>query len=250
MRTFFKALATIVIVLIIAIVIIVFVGWSRVPDILANSLSKKMKVSVEIDDIHITSRSIEIDKVEIGNPKGSILPKAFSSDVILIKVPLMKFLDRHIVIDEIDVNNVYLGLEFEYMGSKNGNWSTIMSNMKSSTPSDQKNTNPRTVLIKKLILTNINIDLVYEKGGGKVQKLTPIDRLEFNDISSEGGFPTDQISRIIINQMLRSIFKLENLQDMLENILESPTKGSLQNFLNPLKGIFNMEYIPEESDVA
>ncbi|HSW86480.1 MAG TPA: AsmA family protein [Rhabdochlamydiaceae bacterium] len=238
MRIFLKSLVTIIVIVIVAIIVIFFVTWSRVPDMLANSLSKKMKVPVEIEDVHLGMRSIEIDKLEIGNPKGSILPKAFSTDKILIRAPLMNYMHKQIVIDEVDLSNVYLGLEFEYMGSKKGNWSTIMNNFKESTKtSEQKN--PRTVLIKKLIATNINIDLVYEKGGGKIQRLKPVDRMEFDNVTSEGGLPTEQITRLIVNQMLRQVFSMENLQDMLENILQNPGQGTLQKIFQPFKGVFN-----------
>jgi len=240
MNTFLKSLVTIIIIVIIAVIVIIFVGWSRVPDMIANSLSKKMKVPVEIEDVHLSMRSIEIDKMEIGNPKGSILPKAFSADKIFIQAPLMNYMSKHIVIDEVDISNTYLGLEFEYMGSKKGNWSTIMNNFKeSTTPSSKEQKNPRTVLIKKLIVTNLNIDLVYEKGGGKIQRLKPVDRMEFDNVSSEGGLPTEQITRLIVNHMLRQVFSLENLQDMLENILQNPGQGTLQKIFQPFKGIFN-----------
>ena len=42
--------------------------------------------------------------------------------------PLNNYLKKNIVIDEIDLNNVYIGLEFEFTQGTEGNWTTIMAN--------------------------------------------------------------------------------------------------------------------------
>lgn len=199
-----------------------------------------MKISVEIDDISLSSKSITIQKLEIGNPKGSILQKAFSSDQIEINTPIRNYFDHHIVIDEVVMHTVYLGLEFDSKKAATGNWSTIMGNMKDSSPAKQEK-DPRTVLIKRLILTDIDLDLVYRQEGGKIQKLPRIDHLEFTDVTSEGGIPSDQIAKVILSQTLRSIFEKENLQNMLQNILENPSGGTLEKLIQPFKNLLNFK---------
>ena len=194
-----------------------------------------MKVSVEIDDIDLSMNSIEIEKVEIGNPKNSILPKAFSCEVIDIFAPLMNYFDNNIVIDMIKIDDIYLGLEFEAPGKTQGNWTTIMGNFKAS-ESPSKST--KTVLIKKLILSNIRMDLAYRTGDRKIQKLAPIDHLEFNNISSEGGIPTEQITNIIFKQMLKSVFDKANLKNMLEGVLD-PQGSTWDKMVEPFKDLFN-----------
>lgn len=234
----------VIIILLLAIVIVGFIIWARIPDIVASSLSKKMQVTVEIEDINLTLQSIKVEKLEIGNPKGSILSKAFSSDQILIQAPASNYFKDEIVIDEIDIDKVYVALEFDSKGSSKGNWSTIMGNMKSSSPPSK---NEKNILIKRLILTNIDLDLVYRNEGGKVQKLPPIRRLEFTNVTSQGGIPSQQIMNVILKETLRSIFQKENLQNMLEGILENP-KGGVQQLLEPFKGLLNLNDRAEEEN--
>ncbi len=229
----------IIVLAIIAAVVTAVLSWSRIPDIISSKLSEKMKVHVEIDDMHIGWKAIDVQKVEIGNPSGSILPKAFSADQILIQAPLMDYLKDDIVIDYIEIDNVYLGLEFESKSSHKGNWNTIMNNMQGGKKAGKAEEPGKTVLIRKLVLTNISVALVYRQGGGPVKNLPPIKRLEFDNLSSEKGIPYEKISKIIFEQMLKSVFSLEGLQNMLQDYLNPKPQDALQNLLQPFKGLLN-----------
>ena len=98
----------------------------------------------------------------------------------------------------------------------------------------QDNDSSRSVYIHKLILTNIDVDVVYIKEGRKVIHLPRIERIELYDISSQGGLPMDQIMNSILGQMLRSVFERQNLKNMLQNLIESPP-NTIQKYLNPFK---------------
>lgn len=254
MKTFFSTLAGLIVVIILAAVIVGFIFWSRVPDILANNLAKKMKVSVEIDSIGLGWGKIDVKKVQIGNPPGSILAKAFTCNEIDVLAPLIRYLDQNIVIDEIDVKDVYLGLEFDSASGTSGNWTTIMGNLKSNTGNTQEaesrkkkkkeqltpssSSNTRTVLIHRLILTNIDVDVVYKKEGGKILKLPRIPRIELTEISSEGGMPLDQVMNSVLGEMLKEVFLKQNLKNMLQNLIQNPT-NPIRQYLGPFKGLFN-----------
>lgn len=175
---------------------------------------------------------------------GSILPKAFSAESVLFQTPITNYLKKNIVVDEVDVKDVYVSLEFDSKKSKRGNWTTIMGNLqgpqKEKSTKQTKTAKPgRTVLIKKLILTNISVALVYRQGGGQVQNLPPIKRIELNNISSEEGLPTEQISNIIFQQMLKQIFSIEGLQNMLQDLL--PPSNPIQQGLNMFKNLFGTD---------
>jgi hypothetical protein len=218
-----------ILVVLIATGVLLFLGWTRMPDIIAKNLSKKMKVSVQMDDIDISLNSIEVMKLDISNPKGSILNTAFSADQIQVLAPLGHYLDKQIEIEEVSLDKVYLGLEFDSPRSKEGNWTTIMQNFKQRKVSSGKS--GHRVLIKKLIITHISIDLAYRSEGGKIKKLGPINRLELTNVTSEGGgIPSDQITDAILTQILRSVFKMQNLKDMLENV--TPSDRLTQPFMN------------------
>ena len=72
-------------------------------------------------------------RIQIGNPPNSILPYALQVATLQVSTPLTRFFDDRIVIDLMTMDDVYLGLEFESQGSTNGNWSTIMRNLKQAT---------------------------------------------------------------------------------------------------------------------
>ncbi len=256
MRIFLTTVSGIIGIIILAACVIGFIFWSRVPDMLANNLSNKLKVSVEVDAVDLSWGDISIKKVVIGNPPGSILSEAFSCRRIDILAPFHRFFNQQIVIDQINISDVYLGLEFASASSTDGNWSQIMKNVTASEAeatrkSQQEGENAKgaskvkSVLIKSLVLTNINVDVVYRKEGGKVQKLPPIDRIELTNITSEGGLPMDQIMNSVLGQMLKAVFTKQNLQNMLQGILD-PQNDTLKNLIQPFKGFFNTRYVEGE----
>lgn len=233
-----KIISSIVVIIILVAVVAGLIFWSRVPDMIANRLSDQMKVSVTIGSMGLGWNRVSVNKIEIGNPPKSILTKAFSCREIDVRAPFTHYLNKNIVLDEIDLQDVYLGLEFDSATSTNGNWTTIMGNMASSTPPQPKNGSgsDRSVLIHRLVLTNINVDVVYRKQGGKVQRLPTIPRMELTEISSQGGLPMDQIMHSVLGNMLKEVFIKENLKNMLQELM---TPGSPANqLLNPLKKFF------------
>jgi uridylate kinase len=106
-----------------------------------------------------------------------------------------------------------------------------------STPTDEKN--KRTVLIHRLVLTNISVDVVYRSDGGKVKRLPKIDQIVLTDVSSEGGVPMDQVMNSVLGQMLKQIFIKENLKNMLDGILQNQGNGTLEKIITPFKGLLN-----------
>ncbi|MBI2810289.1 MAG: hypothetical protein HYX67_05635, partial [Candidatus Melainabacteria bacterium] len=92
MKTFISSLAGIVVVIILAAVIIGFIFWSRVPDMLANNLSKKMKVAVQIDSMGLGWGKVTVKGIQIGNPPNSILAKAFSCNELIVAAPFTNYL--------------------------------------------------------------------------------------------------------------------------------------------------------------
>ena len=245
MKVFFSTIAGLIVIIIVAAVIVGFIFWSRVPDMLANNLSKKMKVAVSIDSIGLGWGKIDLKKIDIGNPPNSILAKAFSCNEIDVNAPFTRYLNKNIVIDEIDLNDIYLGLEFDSPSSTKGNWTTIMNNIQSTTSAGQVSMkkekaapegSQRSVLIHRIILTNINVDVVYKKDSGKIKKLPTIPRMELTEISSEGGLPMDQIANSVLGEMLKQVFIKENLKNMLQELMNQPSP--IKQYLAPFKGLF------------
>ncbi|HEY2810387.1 MAG TPA: AsmA family protein [Rhabdochlamydiaceae bacterium] len=242
MKRFFTSLAGIIVLILLIIVIVLFIGWSRVPDIVANRISKELKVYVDIGSIHLGWGNISVRKIEVGNPPGAVQAQSFKCGEINVQAPLSQYFKNQITIEQIELNNVYLDLEFDSASGTQGNWSRIMGNLQQASAKKQKPPSktakqaPATsVLIRKLVLNNIDVDVVYIKEGGKVIHLPHIDQIVLYDISSEGGLPVDQIMNSVLGQMLTSIFTKQNLKNMMQNLIQNPP-SAIQK-LNPFKGL-------------
>jgi hypothetical protein len=219
---------------VIAAGIAVWLSWSRIPSIISSKLSQKMGVTVVIGDMRFGWDEIDVHNISIANPRGYILTTAFTAKVISVLTPIRNYLDNPIVIDRVEINGVYVGIELDSKKSKKGNWTTILGNLEKNKTKGKG----KSVLIKKLVLNNIDIDLAFTKEG-QVNHLDRIKRLEFNNVTSEEGIPYEQISSIILNQMLKQIFTIDNITDMLQNFIPQGTPGG--NALQMLKGLFSSD---------
>ncbi len=226
-----------------ALIIIVLgavVFWNFVPTIVSSQLTERAKVDVSIQSIGMTPSSVWVKKLQVENPPKNLVPYALTTKKIDVDVPLIHFFHKNIAIDEINMNNVYLSLIFESMENKNGNWSTIMSNIQSSASSDQEKAKAsgksKTVLIKRLMITDLEVDLGY-LSHGKVNRIAKIPRLEFTNVSSEGGIPTAQIMNLIVTHVLKEVLLKEGLKGAIDSIL--PGAGSAgSGFEGTIKGLF------------
>jgi len=218
--------------IIVVAVLAAIIGWNVAPSVIGSTLSKKMGVDVKIGDFDLTTKQMRVDFVQIGNPKGSTLPKALSVDEIRVNAPLTNYMKDAIVIDEVILDDVYLSLEIATPASIAGNWGKIIDNMnKSSGPSEpetkSKDEKGTSVLIKKLILTNVNVEVVNGLMGNSVTKLDTIKRLEFDNVSSDSGVPIEQIIALIMAQTVKG-----SVGSILEKVIPTP-KGLLEKIPVP-----------------
>ena len=252
MKAFLSTILGLIVVVILAGVVVGFVFWSRLPDMAANNISKKLKVPVEIDSFGLSWDKLDAKNIQIGNPPGTILAKAFTCREIDVLAPFTRYLSKKVIIDEIDLQDVYVGLEFDSASGTSGNWTRIMKNLQDTTQADQGKQNrapqqtssDRSVLIHRIVITNIDVDVVYRKEGGKVKKLPRIPRIELTEVSSEGGFPMDQIMNSVLGEMLKQVFIKQNLNNMIKDFIDTPSP--VQKYIQPFKGYFNA--VPQEVD--
>ena len=240
-------------VAIVAIGIAAFILWSRVPDALANNLSKKLGVRVEIEDIDISPSTLTIDNFEIGNVPRGVLAKALAIESTRFDASLTKYLGNPIVIEKIQMDNVYLGLEFDSATSTKGNWTRIFGNLQQNTttaptkdkkkgktqqtPQPKNSDGGKTVIIKEVVINNISVDLVYLQGGGKIKKLPMIKQIVLKNINTQEGFPVDQLMNSVLGQMLTQVFIQQNLKNMIQSLI--PDNSQLNELIQPFKGFLN-----------
>lgn len=228
MKKFLNLIFTIIIVVVLCAVI----AYNSLPSYFSKHFTNKAQVSISISDFIIRPSTLTIENLQISNPPKSILRKAFDAQKIELYAPISEYFHDQIVIDDMTIDNTYIGLEFESPKNSRGNWQTILNNIK---PPEEKEQN-RSILIKKLVFTDLRVELVYREGSQNIRKLKPIDRLELTNISSKGGVPTDQIMHIILSEMVRNILSLEGLQNLIEDVV--PGARQAGSVLRSVKGFF------------
>lgn len=197
------------------IFLVLHLMWNQVPRKLSQTLSNALQTSVLIGDATIAPAKIGLKKIIINSPRKSQLSRAFSCETLDVNAPIFEYVKDDIVIDLIALDDVYLGLEFDSPQSTSGNWTRLMDNLsRSSQQSDSTKSNKK-ILIKKLRITNINCQVVYLNKNDRPINLKPISVLEFDNISSDSGFPVEQLSNSVLGKMLKQVFIQQNLADML-----------------------------------
>lgn len=211
---------------ILVVIIFLFVGavyyvYANAAPILADIISHKTLTPVSIKEIEFYRNAFEIKELKIDNPKEARLQTALKSESITVAAPYRQYFWDPIEIEKIEMSDVYVNIQIYDKDQKEGNWQTIVHNM--SIDHKSPLSIERSALIKKLVLTNIQIDLILSDG--KLRRLSPIDRLEFDNITSDKGIPTQEISEIIVQKVMHSIF----LEQGLKSVIEAP--------VNVIKGV-------------
>lgn len=209
-------------------------GWQMLPSFISKKLSDDMGVKVEILSISNPFADIGVQKITVGNPSGSLLEKALHVGSLSTDVKIPKLLDKHIVINHMQLDDIYLGLEFTSKTNPNGNWTTIVDNLqKNSPPTKKGEKSTKSVLIKTLVLTDVKIDLVYKSDPRRIIHVRPIERVVVHNVGSDGSTLIEQITQIVIREMLREIFSIRGLSNMIDSILAP--QGGPKQWLNPLR---------------
>ena len=206
--------------------------YTLLPSIVSHSMSKSMGVGVNISGITLSFDNIRVRHLKVGNPSGFHLFHALKVGMIDVHVPATHFFHKKIVIPTVNLDDVYVGLEFKKKGDPNGNWTVIMNHMNSDSDKGKENSDTE-VIVKKLNLTNLEIRIVYQDQPQNNQTVK-IPSIQLTDVSSKGGIPTQQLTRLIMRQALKEIFSKENIQNMLKNVLNPDGGGGF------FKGLFSM----------
>ncbi|MBS0625923.1 MAG: hypothetical protein JSS32_07730 [Verrucomicrobia bacterium] len=198
---------------VLGVIAVVLFFWLIKAPIMASYLTKKLGVDVSIGSISMWPSQTKMNNFRIRNPHGFKSKSAFKVESTQIQYAFKKLWAEPTEIDLIDLENIFLSVEFkDSMGTSN-NWTAIGERMPNTSTSHE-------VLIHKLVVRNLTIEI---RGlgllGASTKKTVPY--LEFYEINSKEGFPTKELIRQIfggagIQQYIQNMF---NPQKIIEKYL-------------------------------
>ncbi len=205
-----KVLALIAFCLVLAVAAAV-VGWSMKTQIAAHFIGKQLHVPAEVGSFDLSSTRASLRELWIGNPPGSRTKTSFTARDVTIDSTWGQLRGDPLVIDEIDLDTIFVGVEFYNRDGKDNNWSRMLSKEAKESKGSQ-----RGYLIKTLVLSNLTVQVTQADGSTK--RYPTIAHMEFHNISSETGLPLDQIEKAIFQLVLKELFQKLDLNQVLDTI--------------------------------
>lgn len=210
MRKFSLFLALVLLCLGVAIGI----SWTNRENILAHFISRQLHVPVSISTLEIGKSSAEISRLWIGNFPSSQTTTSFTSETLRVDAKWDQIFGNPVTIDHIDIDNIFVGIEFYDANGDDNNWGRMLHE------NGSKKKNPRDYLIRTLTLRNLTVELT--QANGKVKRYPTIKQMEFYNISSASGFPVEEIEKAIFEMMMKDIFKKLQLDQLFKTINPLP----------------------------
>lgn len=194
MKKILIAVATIVL----AVVAMSALAWMNRENILAHFLSRHLRVPVRMQTLDLSKHGAYVSSLWIGTPPKSHSSTSFASKTLDIQAPLKQILSDPLIIDSIEIADIFVGIEFYDKKKQKSNWDYILQEKKK--PKSSKN-----YLIRTLVLKNLTVEVT--QSDGKIKRYPTIKRMEFHNISNETGFPVEDIEKAIFNLMLQDLFQ-------------------------------------------
>lgn len=191
-------------VLVLVIVIVALLGgiaWMNKTSLLARALSRQMHVKVALQSLDIDKQSASMERLWVGTPTGSRTSTSFSAETIDVNANMMKVLEDPLIIDQIVISNILVGIE--YYSNKETNWNYILGKSKKGEAPGRK------YLIRTLVLNNLTV--VVTQADGKQKTYPTLDQMVFHNISSDSGFPVQEIEKAIFQKVMQDLFDKFNL---------------------------------------
>ena len=206
---------------VLAIVLALGLSWMNKTRVAAHMLEKHLKVPVSMQSLEFGHNRADAAGLKIGNPPHSRTPVSFSANQFSIEASLQNIFGNPLIIEEIDLSNIFIGIEYYNSDGTDNNWKRILDleHVK------KQKKGSRDYLIRTLILTNLTVQIT--KADGSVKRYPTIPRMEFHNISSETGFPVEEIEKAIFDLVMKDLFRklgLDQLMKTLEPLKNVPTK--------------------------
>ncbi len=203
-------LSTAGIVVVAVLSLIVAILLLKAP-IISSYLSHKLGVNVSMRSVSISTSGMKINKFKINNPIGARTNTALSAQNIDVGYQWKELRADPGVIEDIELNNVFLGIELYNSSGSRNNWSQILA-----TVDDNQDKDAKEMVIKRLVIKNLSVSVRGKGIFSSWQKIKEIPRLEFRNISSKEGFPTEKL--------IEQIFDEANLGTYIKELIKQPVK--------------------------
>ena len=186
---------------------------------LISGLESYFKVPIEIASLQLAPHWIIIDALLVGNPPPIHTPHfAMKLRKGTLQAPLSTYFATDVHIHEIILHDLHLSLVYTDPNNEVGNWSIIGSKVVSS---DEDSEKPGSLTIDRLILRGFSVTL---KNYGEDRKdLPPIEHdIVIDNISSKRGVLMEQISTVVINEMMSQLGLLYGIANMFSSATQVP----------------------------
>ncbi len=176
--------------------------WEKRTSVAAHFISKHLGgVPVDIQVLDITKTEIDIQDLWIGTPSNSRTHTSFSAKTIDVSTETPKILNNPLIIDQINIANIFVGLEYYQDGTTN--WTHMLGE------EDSSKAEGRDYLIRTLVLENLTVEVV--QANGRKKRYPTIRRMQFHNISNETGIPIGEIEKAIFRLMMKDLMDKFNL---------------------------------------
>ncbi len=182
--------------------------WIFKAPVLSYYLSKQLKVSVSVDSLEFSTNQIVIKGFQINNPTKYQERTAFKAEKIVVDYQVGNLPKK---IDSIKVTNSLMNISCDNPLCTDNNWTDIASRAAKKEAKAAK----EPVVIEKLYFDKLIVDAEDMKlFPGKEDRLK-LSNLEFQNISSDQGFP--------IQQLIVALFRSAGLTDLLKDVFKTPS---------------------------
>jgi len=206
-------------IIIAAAIAFIVVIWLLKAPIISAYLSHKLGVNVSMNSAKISRSEMRIKKFKINNPIGARTNTAFLAKKINVNYLWKEIRANPGVINDIVLNDVFLGIELYNTSGSRNNWSQILANV-----DDEQDKDAKEMIVNHLIINNLSVNIRGKGLFSSWKKVKEIPRLEFRNISSKEGFPTEKL--------IEQIFDEADLGTYIKELVKQPTKV-LDKVLSP-----------------
>jgi hypothetical protein len=195
---------------------VLIILWLIKAPIISSYLSQSLGMRVSVASVKIRPSQMTLGYFKIVNPHKYQGQYALKAASIRSSYQWKELRDRPSVIDQIEIDRIYLRIEFDNASGTKNNWTDLISQI------PEKKENAKEVIVRKLILTNMTVD-IQGKGMWVKKQTRTIDRMEFTNVSSEEGFPT--------RELISQIFGDANLFDYIKEIVPGGPGGIIKKMI-------------------